>query len=331
MTTNRLIDKFGRIVRKMRISVTDRCNFRCQYCMPAENIPWLPRQEILTFEEIERLTRIAVELGVEKIRLTGGEPLARADLDRLIRMLKTIPGIKQLSMTTNGYHLPQKARLLREAGLDSVNISLDSLKPERFFELTRRDYFDRVMEGIEAAAKVGYDPLKINCVVMRDINDDEIADFLRWGERHDYIVRFIEFMPLDGDRKWSRERVVTAKEILERAEAELGPIMPVDTPASDPARLYTYGEGKARFGIIASVSQPFCGACDRIRLTADGKIRNCLFSVDELDLRTAMRAGADDDELAEIMKQAVWIKWAGHLINQQDFVQPERAMYAIGG
>lgn len=325
----RLIDKFGRHVKKLRISVTDRCNFRCQYCMPAEDIPWIPREEILTFEEIERVARITAKLGVEKIRLTGGEPLARTDVEKLVPRLVAIPGIKSVSMTTNGYFLPEKAKALKEAGLASLNISLDSLSRERFFQLTRRDYFDKVIAGIEAAREAGF-PIKINAVVMRGVNDDEIADFIRWGRDNGFVVRFIEFMPLDGDDIWNRRMVVTADEILEQA-AEVGNVVPLDTDPSQPARMFGFEDGPGEFGIIASVSRPFCRSCDRMRLTADGKIRNCLFAVDEFDVRDLMRAGATDDEVALAIKQAVWVKWEGHLINQKGFQKPGRSMYAIGG
>ncbi len=297
--------------------------------MPAGEVDWLPRDELLTFEEHARVARICVQMGVEKIRLTGGEPLARRDLERLVAMLAAIPNLRGLSMTTNGYYLPQKARLLREAGLRSVNISLDSLRRDRFAELTRRDYFDRVLAGIEAAAQAGFSPIKINCVVMRGINDDEIVEFARWGARTGFVVRFIEFMPLDGDRRWSRERVVSSDEILQRLQ-ELGPIEPLHNDPSDPAREYRLANG-AVVGIIPTVSQPFCQHCDRIRLTAEGKIRNCLFAHREFDVKELVRGGASDEAIAEAIARAVWAKWEGHLINQPGFVQPSRVMYAIGG
>ncbi|MDI3316978.1 MAG: GTP 3',8-cyclase MoaA [Bacillota bacterium] len=322
-----LVDRFGRVVRKMRISVTDRCNFRCQYCMPSENVRWLPRGEILSFEEITRVTRVAVGLGVRRVRLTGGEPLARPELEVLVGQLAAIEGLQDLSMTTNGYFLPEKAEALRAAGLKSVNISLDSLRRERFAELTRRDSLERVLEGIRAARAAGF-PVKINTVLMRGVNEDEVADLIAWSGENGVLLRFIEFMPLDGDRQWSRERVVTAGEILAQA-AKLGPVEAVEADPHQPARLYR--AAGVVFGIIASVSQPFCRQCDRIRLTADGKIRNCLFALAEADLRGPLRAGADDQQLAAVMRDAVWSKWEGHLINQTGFRPPERAMYAIGG
>lgn len=330
--SKQFIDKFGRIVRKMRISVTDRCNFRCRYCMPAENIPWIPKEQILTFEEIERITRIVARFGVKKIRLTGGEPTFRTGITELVARLKAIEAIEDVSMTTNAYFLPDLAAPLKDAGLNGLNISLDSLSRERFFELTRRDFFDKVMEGITAAEEAGFGPIKINCVVMRGINHDEIVDFIRWGRANKRIVRFIEFMPLDGDNIWNRDVVYTADEILHDA-GQYGSVIPVNNNPSDPARLFTFddGSGPVQFGIIASVSRPFCGACDRIRLTADGKIRNCLFAVDEFDLRDLLRNGASDDDIADAIAHAVWMKWAGHLINQKDFAKPQRNMYAIGG
>lgn len=329
-----LIDQFGRTVRKLRISVTDRCNFRCVYCMPAGQIEWLPRAELLTYEEIARLARIMVGMGVEKVRLTGGEPLARRDLDRLVALLARIEGLRSISMTTNGYWLPQMARRLREAGLGSVNISLDTLRRERFVELTRRDYFSRVLEGIEAAREAGLGPIKINAVLMRGINDDEVGDFARWAAEMGFEVRFIEFMPLDGDRRWNRDRVVTAGEILERLQQQLGPVEPLNNDACDPARLYRVRTGSGReatVGIIPTVSGPFCQHCDRIRLTADGHVRNCLFAVEEQDLKPLLRGGADDRTLAGAIAKAVWVKWKGHLINLPGFERPQRAMYAIGG
>lgn len=323
------MDRFGRVVRKLRISVTDQCNFRCVYCMPAGPVQWLPRDELLTFEEIARVARLCVAMGVEKIRLTGGEPLARRQVERLVEMLAAIPGLRSLSMTSNGYFLPHKARALKEAGLQSVNISLDTLRPERFAAITRRDYFHRVWAGIEAAREAGFSPIKVNAVVMRGINDDEILDFALWAGRCGVVVRFIEFMPLDGDERWSRERVVEADEILARL-APLGPVEPLHNDPSDPAREYRLANG-AVIGIIPTVSRPFCRFCDRIRLTADGKIRNCLFALEEPDLRPLLRGGAGDDEVAEFIRQAVWVKWEGHLINRPDFRRPARAMYAIGG
>lgn len=324
----RFVDAFGRIVRKLRISVTDRCNLRCVYCMP-EDAAWLPKEEILTFEEIERVARVCVAYGVRKIRLTGGEPLARRGLEKLIERLAGIDGLQSLAMTTNAYYLRGRADALRQAGLQSLNISLDTLRPDRFALLARRGGFESVMDGIEAALEAGF-PVKINMVVMKGFNDDEVPDFLRWGRRRGVVVRFIEFMPLDGDRIWNADLVATAEEILQAAR-KVADFEEAGGDGRDPARLYRYADGGGEFGIIASVSRPFCGACDRIRLTADGKIRNCLFANRETDLKPILRGGADDKELAGAIAADVAVKWAGHLINRPGFVQPERAMHAIGG
>ena len=331
-TSGPLVDRFGRTVRKLRISLTDRCNFRCLYCMPEGDIPWIPTGEILTFDEIERVVRICAAMGVEKIRLTGGEPLLRPGVEEITARLARVPGIRAVSMTTNGLLLPQKAAALKAAGLAGINISLDSLDRDRFRQLTRRDELDRVLAGIAAAAEAGLAPIKINAVVMRGINDGEIETFLRWAREQpvDLTVRFIEFMPLDGSNVWTRDLVYTADEILAQAR-RIAPVEPLNNDPAEPARLYRFADGRGTFGIIASVSQPFCGACDRIRLTADGKIRNCLFAVEEFDLRELLRGGAGDGEIERAIRRAVWVKWRGHLINQQGFVKPRRAMYAIGG
>lgn len=321
------VDTYGRTVRKLRISVTDRCNFRCTYCMP-EHPDWLPKSEVLTFEEIVRVARICIQRGVEKIRLTGGEPLVRREVEQLVAMLRGLPGLRGLSMTTNGVYLPQKAVALRNAGLDSLNISLDTLRPDRFAALARRDAFDDVLKGIDAAQQAGF-PVKVNQVVMRGLNDDEIGDFITWGRERGVTVRFIEFMPLDGDRRWNESLVVTADEIL-TAAAKVATCEPVHNDPTDPARLYRLAGG-GEFGIIASVSRPFCGACDRVRLTADGKIRNCLFALRETDLKPLLREGASDAEVAAAIETDVRAKWAGHLIRHDSFRQPERPMNAIGG
>ncbi|EKP95701.1 GTP 3',8-cyclase MoaA [Thermaerobacter subterraneus] len=331
-TTGPLVDRFGRVVRKLRISLTDRCNFRCVYCMPEGDIPWIPTTEILTFAEIERVVRIVAGMGVEKIRLTGGEPLLRPGVEELVARLVRVPGIRSVSMTTNGFFLREKAGALKAAGLAGVNVSLDSLDRDRFRQLTRRDELDRVLDGIAAAAAAGLEPIKINAVVMRGFNDGEIETFLRWVREQpiQLTLRFIEFMPLDGSNVWTRDLVYTAAEILQQAQ-RIAPVVPLHNDPADPARLYRFADGRGTFGIIASVSQPFCASCDRIRLTADGKIRNCLFAVEEFDLRELLRGGADDEAVAAAIRRAVWAKWAGHLINQKGFVKPQRAMYAIGG
>lgn len=324
-----LVDSFGRVASDLRISVTDRCNYRCVYCMPAD-VQWLPKPQILTFDEIELLTRLFVRLGVNQIRLTGGEPLVRRELPVLAARLAKIEGLGDLALTTNGYHLKELAVPLKEAGVKRINISLDSLKPERFAEITRSNSFDRVMQGIAAARDAGFDPIKINCVAIRGFNDDEIVDFLKWGRDNRLQIRFIEFMPLDGDHHWNRSRVLTQVEILEKA-AEFGSITQIleDQPA--PATKFSYASGEGNFGVIPSVSAPFCASCTRIRLTAEGKFRNCLFAISETDLRDPLRGGASEAELEALIRRAVFEKWAGHKINDSDFTQPKRAMYAIGG
>jgi cyclic pyranopterin phosphate synthase len=323
-----LVDTFGRKATDLRISVTDRCNYRCVYCMPS-HVEWMPKPEILTFEEIRTLAALFASEGVNEIRLTGGEPLVRKDLHRLVSMLNEIEGIESISLTTNGFYLKQQARRLYDAGIRRINISLDSLRPDRFAEITRNDSFDRVMEGIEEAKKAGFDPIKINCVAIRGFNDDEIVDFLRWGAENNLEIRFIEFMPLDGDHRWDRKNVLTQTEILERA-AQSGAIGAVGAGQPAPASKYSYG-GAGGFGVIPSVTEPFCAHCSRIRLTADGKFRNCLFALEETDLRGPLRSGMSRGDLVTLIRNAVLRKWAGHKIGESDFVQPDRAMYAIGG
>ena len=324
-----LQDQFGRIATDLRISVTDRCNYRCVYCMPAE-VEWLPKPQILTFDEIERLARLFVQLGVNQIRLTGGEPLVRRDFTSLAARLARIEGLKDLTLTTNGYYLRELAQPLKDAGITRINISLDSLRPDRFAEITRSNSYDRVMDGIRAAQEAGFDPIKINCVAIRGFNDDEIVDFLRWGKENRLQIRFIEFMPLDGDHNWNRSRVLTQAEIVEKAR-EFGDVTAILEEEPAPATKFSYAEGEGNFGVIPSVSSPFCGNCNRIRITAEGKFRNCLFAIHETDLRGPMRGGADNDELARLIHDAVYKKWAGHKINDPDFQQPARSMYAIGG
>jgi len=326
-----LIDTHGRTVRDLRISVTDRCNLRCVYCMPAEGMPWLPKDDLLTYEEIARFAGVCLSLGVNGIRLTGGEPTVRADLPVLVRMLNALrPGL-DLSMTTNGLKLVAMADELRAAGLKRVNVSLDTLQRERFHQIARRDRFDDVIAGLEAARRVGFTPIKVNAVLMRGFNQDEAVALARWGREQQYEVRFIEWMPLDFQHTWEREKLVPADEILSQIDAEF-PIEPA--PGQDPsapATLYRYRDGGGTVGVIASVTRPFCGHCDRIRLTADGQIRTCLFSLREYDFHKAMRGGADDAEVARLLYAAVLRKEPGHLINSPYFKQPERGMSAIGG
>jgi cyclic pyranopterin phosphate synthase len=323
-----LIDTFGRRHRDLRISITDRCNFRCTYCMPEEGMQWLPRTEILTFEEIERLARLLVERhGIESIRLTGGEPTVRAHLPVLVEKLAALP--VDLSLTTNGTTLRLVAHDLAAAGLKRINISLDTFDRDRFVAITRRDELAKVLDGIDAALEAGLAPVKVNAVMMRGVNDDELLDFARFGRDKGVVVRFIEFMPLDADQNWSNGSVVTAAEIVERIGAE----HPLEAlPASSaPAMRYRYLDGRGEFGIVASVTQAFCGTCDRVRLTAEGKFRNCLFGLEEYDLRSLLRNGATDDELSACIEGAVHAKWAGHQINQVQFIRPRKSMSQIGG
>lgn len=325
-----LIDGFGRRITNLRISVTDRCNLRCVYCMPADP-EWMPQPEIMTFEEIERLVRVAVSLGITDFRVTGGEPTARKNLPELIRRLAGVPGVQDLAMTTNGILLRKLARPLKEAGLHRLNVSLDTLRGERFVHIARRDGFQETWAGLEEADRAGFRPIKINMVVMRGVNDDEVTDFAAMARTRPWQIRFIEFMPLDGDGIWDRGQVVPAREILERIHAAWPLDLETHGPISDPARVYRFRDGKGDVGVIASVTEPFCGSCDRVRITPDGKLRTCLFSNWETDLKGPMRAGASDADLEALVRGAVARKEAGHGINDPGFVKPERAMYSIGG
>jgi cyclic pyranopterin phosphate synthase len=324
-----LVDGFGRVHRDLRISVTDRCNFRCTYCMPAEGLDWMAREDLLTYEELTRVARVCVErFGFDGIRLTGGEPTVRANLPVLIDQLSSL-GV-DLSLTTNGTTLANLAPTLVSAGLERINISLDSLQRERFEQITRRDELDKVLEGVDAAVSAGLAPVKINCVVMRGVNDDEVVDFARFGRERGVTVRFIEFMPLDAQGEWTNEQVVTKAEIV-AAIGDVFPLEPVAERESDPAARWRYVDGGGEFGVIPSVTEAFCESCDRVRLTADGMLRHCLFATRELDLRTLLRNGATDDDLAEAITAEVGAKWAGHQINQVHFIRPSRSMSQIGG
>jgi cyclic pyranopterin phosphate synthase len=323
-----LVDGFGRVHRDLRISVTDRCNFRCTYCMPAEGMVWQPRQQLLTFEEIERIARVCVErFGFDSIRLTGGEPTVRARLPLLVEKLAAL-GV-DLSLTTNGSTLASSAHDLRAAGLDRINVSLDSLRADRFLELTRRDELPQVLAGIRAAVAAGFAPVKVNVVVVRGVNHDEVVDFARFGRDEGVEVRFIEFMPLDADHRWDASAVVPSAEIV-AAIAEQFPAERQER-AHDPAERHRYLDGRGGFGVIGSVTEPFCSSCDRVRLTADGQLRACLFATDETDLRALLRAGADDDALAAALTSTVAGKWAGHGISNVHFIRPARSMSEIGG
>jgi cyclic pyranopterin phosphate synthase len=324
-----LVDGFGRVHRDLRISVTDRCNFRCTYCMPEEGMQWLPRTELLTYEEIERIARVFVErYGFDSIRLTGGEPTVRAHLAELVRRLAPLDA--DLSLTTNGATLGLIADDLAAAGLRRVNISLDSLRADRFAAVTRRDALAQVLDGIDAALAAGLTPVKVNCVLVRGVNDDEVVDFARYGRERGVTIRFIEFMPLDATGDWSNDRVVPAAEIVAAID-EVFPLEPI-ARAHEPAERYRYLDGAGEVGVIPSVTRAFCGSCDRVRLTAEGQLRSCLFAVDETDLRGILRSGGDDDDaLAAAIEQTVAGKWAGHGINQVHFVRPARSMSQIGG
>jgi cyclic pyranopterin phosphate synthase len=325
----KLVDSFGRVHRDLRISVTDRCNFRCTYCMPEEGMRWLPRSEVLTYEEIERLARIFVErFGFDSIRLTGGEPTVRSHLPVLIAKLARLP--VDLALTTNGATLATIADDLATAGLKRVNVSLDSLRRDRFHAITKRDELYRVLEGVAAAQQAGLQPVKVNCVVMRGVNDDEIVDFARFGRDNGVTVRFIEFMPLDAQGAWRDDHVVAQAEILELVHAAF-PLEPVPVRGTEPAERFRYVDGLGEIGVIPSVTNAFCDSCDRVRLTAEGELRNCLFALNERDLRAPLRAGATDDDLAELVRGNVADKWAGHRINQPVFVRPTRSMSQIGG
>lgn len=325
-----LVDPFARQVRDLRLSVTDRCNFRCAYCMPEDGLNWLDRHDLLTYEELARIAGVCVRRwGFDGIRVTGGEPTVRANLPRLFELLAPL-GV-DLAMTTNGVKLPALAADLAAAGLARVNVSLDSLRRETFLALTRRDELDRVLASVDAALAAGLDPVKVNCVVIRGVNDDEVVDLAAYGRDKGVGMRFIEFMPLDATGEWTADRVVPASEILER----IGAVFPLEADhAGDhvqPAEHFRYRDGRGDVGVIASVTAPFCDSCDRVRVTAEGKFRTCLFALEEHDLRAVLRAGGTDDDLAAVIEHAVGRKWAGHRIGAVDFVRPDRTMSQIGG
>jgi cyclic pyranopterin phosphate synthase len=335
-----LVDGYGRVHRDLRISVTDRCNFRCTYCMPVEGMTWLPRSEVLTFEEIERVARVCVErFGVDGIRLTGGEPTVRAHLPALVAKLAALrvgdagsPGGSRpidLALTSNGATLRTVAGALVDAGLRRINVSLDTLRADRFRELTRRDQLADVLDGIDAAVEAGLAPVKINAVVMRGVNDDEVVDMAAFGRDRGVTMRFIEWMPLDADGRWDDQAVVGQDEILAAIDAVF-PLDPI-VRGHEPAERFAYRDGRGEVGVIPSVTRPFCSTCDRIRLTADGQLRACLFAVEETDLRELLRSGASDDELAAAVARCVAGKWAGHMIGQVTFIRPRRSMSQIGG
>ncbi len=325
-----LTDTFGRVHNNLRISVTDRCNLRCTYCMP-EEVAFMDRHELLSFEEMTRFVRAVVPLGIDKIRLTGGEPLLRRDLPHLVRMVAAVPGIRDIGLTTNGLLLAGQAQALYDAGLRRLNVSLDTLDPTRFREVTRRDGLELVVEGILAARRAGFDPVKINAVSIRGITEHEVVPLARFAREHGLEMRFIEYMPIGADH-WERNKVYFAHEILEQLERSVAPLVPVDDyDPRAPAMEFKYTDGGGRVGIIASVTRPFCANCNRVRLTADGKLRNCLFALDEVDVKGLLRGGAEDEALRDALRRNVHTKWEGHEINTARFVKPLRTMHAIGG
>jgi cyclic pyranopterin phosphate synthase len=331
MTLEPLRDGHGRLIGDLRVSVTDRCNFRCQYCMPAEGLPWLERQEILSFEEVARIVALLAAMGVHDIRLTGGEPLVRRNFPALAQMLAGIEDVEDLSVTTNGFLLERDAEALVAAGVNRFNVSVDSLQRDRFFELTRRDALPQVMRGLDALGRFPEaHPIKINAVAIRDFTEDEVLPFAEFARRTPYEVRFIEFMPLDADHAWTPEQVLSGEEIRAAIHA-VHPLEPEPREPSATARVYRFADGKGRIGFINPVSEPFCGDCNRIRLTADGRLRTCLFSLNETDLRGPLRDGADDCELEQIVRDAVWRKELKHHVGEPGFIQPSRSMSAIGG
>ncbi len=331
MAIEPLVDGHGRRIGDVRVSVTDRCNFRCQYCMPAEGLPWLERAEILSFEEIERVVGVLAGMGVGDVRLTGGEPLVRRDLPRLAAMLRAVPGVRELALTTNGYLLERDAAALVEAGIDRFNVSIDSLQRDRFFAMTRRDALPQVLRGLEAlAAFPQAHPIKVNAVAIRGFTEDEVIPFAQFAREQPYEVRFIEFMPLDADHEWTPDAVLSGEEVRAIVESRW-PLVEVPREAHATARVFRFADGHGSLGFVNPVSEPFCADCDRIRLTADGRLRTCLFSLRETDLRTPLRAGCSDEELTEIVRDAVWRKELKHRVNEPGFVQPERTMSRIGG
>jgi cyclic pyranopterin phosphate synthase len=331
MVASPLRDGHGRLIGDLRVSVTDRCNFRCQYCMPAEGLPWLDRTEILTFEEIERVVRLLVPLGVRSVRLTGGEPLVRRGLPELIGMLRAIEGLDDLSLTTNGYLLEGMAEALVDAGLERINVSLDSLSRDRFFQMTRRDSLSQVIRGLETLERFPQlGAVKVNCVAMRGFTEDEVIPFAELARRKPYQVRFIEFMPLDADHAWSADRVLTGREIRTMID-RVYPLEPLEREAHATAKVWRFRDGSGEIGFVNPVSEPFCADCNRIRLTAEGKLRTCLFSLHETDLREPLRSGADDEDLVETVRDAVWRKELKHHVSEPGFRQPPRTMSQIGG
>jgi cyclic pyranopterin phosphate synthase len=327
-----LKDTFGRLHDNLRVSVTDRCNIRCFYCMPETGVKFEPRDQILTFEEIERFVRIAATLGVRKLRLTGGEPLVRKDLAKLVRKLSVIEGIEDMALTTNGVLLADQAKELYDAGLRRINIHLDTLDRERFKHITRRDDLPRVLKGIDECLRLGYGPIKINAVAVKNLVEQDIVPLARFGREHGIEIRYIEFMPLDAQGLWEHDRVLLTDDMIKMLESEIGPLAVIpDRDERAPATEYRFTDGIGRVGFIASVSRPFCLNCNRIRLTSDGKLRYCLFAIEETDVRSLLREGGTDDQVRDAIRASVHAKWLGHEINTAKFVAPPRPMYSIGG
>jgi GTP 3',8-cyclase len=328
-----LVDSYGRRIKSMRISVTDKCNFRCTYCMPAEGLPWLKKAEILSYEEILRIASVAVGMGIEQIRLTGGEPLVRRDLPELVRQLRRLEGLQSLSMTTNGILLPQLAGPLAEAGLNRINVSLDSLLREKFAHLARRDQLQGVLAGLTELKKYhSIHPVKINAVAMKNFSEEEVLPFVEFARDNAFVMRWIEFMPLDADQAWRKEDILTGGEIKAIIESVHGPLVAITTgDPSETARRYTFSDGIGEVGFINPVSEPFCASCDRIRLTSDGQLRTCLFATEETDLRAIIRSDASDEMLAETIRLAVWHKELKHYIGDKRFKRANRSMSMIGG
>jgi GTP 3',8-cyclase len=327
----KLIDGMGRTIVNLRISVTDRCNFRCTYCMPADNVEFMDRSNLLSFEEIQRVAQIVSRMGINRIRLTGGEPLMRKNLPVLIKMLNEVDGIEDIAMTTNAYFLKDQAQSLKDAGLKRLNVSLDALDPEKFRDVNRRDCLQSVLDGLDTARKVGFKSIKINAVAVRNFSETEIMGLIEMGRSEGFEIRFIEFMPLDSDKVWERDKVLFGHEIIDLIK-ENYELTPIDNSLEiGPASEYNFADGKGKVGIITAVSNPFCDHCNRIRMTADGKLRTCLFSTNETDLKKLIRSGATDENIIDALNQAVLIKEPGHKINLDDFERPTRAMHAIGG
>jgi GTP 3',8-cyclase len=331
VTLEPLVDGHGRRISDLRVSVTDRCNFRCQYCMPADGLPWLERSALLTFEEIERLVRVFASLGVDELRLTCGEPLVRRDFPRLVEMLARVPGLRDVSLTTNGYLLERDADALVAAGINRVNVSIDSLQRDRFFHMTRRDSLPQVLRGLDALSRhPSVHPVKVNAVAMRGFTEEEAIPFAEFARSTAFQVRFIEFMPLDGDHAWSADQVLTGEELRALIHA-VYPLEELPREPSATARVFRFADGSGEIGFINPVSEPFCSDCNRVRLTAEGKLRTCLFSVGETDLREPLRAGTSDAGLAQLIRDAVWRKELKHHVGEAGFKQPPRTMSAIGG